>query len=223
MMNCIKIIKRWFLTVTTAFGLLLLLSVPAQATIGFADIVLDYFDSGAGPMAGPYGGTWDGISGTYPVPVTLDVVLGDDPGYPGVVANFLSLPTGSYVTVGFTDETVIDGIGNDIFILEVGPNGEQADVFVSADLVNFIFLGIAKDDVSTALDLASIGFTDAVQGIKIVGLDTLGGSPGFDVINIQVLPGSIGPPPNGVPEPSTLLLLGSGLIGLAGIRKKFKI
>ena len=30
------------------------------ATLGFADIVLDYFDSGAGPLVGPYGGTWNG-------------------------------------------------------------------------------------------------------------------------------------------------------------------
>ena len=30
------------------------------------------------------------------------------------------------------------------------------------------------------------------------------------------------PPPQGVPEPTVMLLLGSGLIGLAAIRKKIK-
>ncbi len=189
-------------------------------TFGFADVVLDYFDSGAGPIAGPYGGTWNGSTGSFPIPVSLDVVMDDDPGYPPGVADFLSLPTGSFVTLGFLDETVIDGAGDDIFISEVGPNGEQADVFVSSDSINFIFLGTAIDDVTTSLDLSSISFSDPVQAIKIVGLDNFGGSPGFDVINVEVLPGSIGPA--AIPEPSTMLLLGSGLFGLVAIRRRLK-
>ncbi len=191
-------------------------SMSAQAAlIGYADVVLDYFDSGAGPIAGPYGGTFPGA---FPTLVSLDVVLEDDP---GAVVDFLSLPTGSYITVGFTDETVIDGVGNDIFIQEVGAQGERAEVWVSANLVDFFLLGIANDSTTTAFDLATIGFTDAVQAIKIVGLDSLGGSPGFDVVNIQVLPGSIGEPPvPSVPAPSSILLLGLGLIGLSLYRKK---
>ena len=88
-------------------------AIPAHATVGYADTVLDFFDSGAGPLAGPYGGTFPG---TFPVAVSTSVVLGAD----GPVADFLSLPTGSFVTVGFTDETVIDGVGNDLFISEIG-------------------------------------------------------------------------------------------------------
>src|SRR5262245_34701271 len=144
---------RWL---ATALGVLVLLpSARGDAgEIGYADIVLDYFDSGAGPILGPYGGTYPDGPG-YPIPVSLNVVLGSDPGPTGFT-DFLSLPTGSFVTVGFTDETVVDGPGNDIFIREVGPNGERANVFVSADLSNFVLLGVAADDVTTSFDLATI-------------------------------------------------------------------
>jgi hypothetical protein len=173
--------------------------------LGYADIVYDYYDSGAGPMAGPYGGTWPS---PYPVPVTLDVVLGDDP---GPELDFLSLPTGSYVTVGFLDEVVIDGPGDDLFIQEVGVAGERAEVYISANLVDYFFLGIAADDVTTAFDLASIGFAGQVRAVQVIGLDDFGGSPGFDVVNVQGLPGSI----QVIPEPASMTLMGLGAGALA--------
>jgi hypothetical protein len=201
--------NKIFCALVGVFGLVLAQQSSA-ALIGYADVVLDYYDSGAGPMAGPYGGTYPTGPG-FPIPVSTDVVLEDEPGLTGY-PDFLSLPTGSYVTVGFTDETVIDGVGNDIFIQEAGASGERANVYVSSDLLNFFFLGVAADDVTTAFDLASIGFVGQVQAVKIVGLDNFGGSPGFDVMNVQVLPGSIGPAP--VPEPGMLSLALLGLLGV---------
>jgi len=186
----------------------------ALPVLGFADVVLDYFDSGAGPFAGPYGGL-GGIGGAFPGAVPTSVVLGTDT---AGSETFLSLPTGSYITVGYIDETEIDGVGNDIFIREIGASGERAEVYVSKDNVTFVLLGIANDSITTSFDLASIGFTDAVTAIKIVGLDSLGGSPGFDVVNIEVLPGSIGP--GKVPAPGTLALAGLALAMLGTVARR---
>lgn len=181
------------------------LAAPAHAVVGFADVVVDFFDSGTGPIAGPYGGTFPGA---FPVSVPTSVVLGDDVG-PSV--DFLSLPTGSYVTVRFVDETVFDGIGDDLFITEVGAQGERANIFVTADFLSYTLLGIAQDDITTSFDLASIGWVGNVLGVRIVGLDNFGGSPGFDVVNVRALPGAF----QGVPEPATwgLFILGFAMVG----------
>ncbi len=105
-----------------------------------------------------------------------------------------------------------------IFIQEIGAGNERADVFVSTDNVNFVFLGVANDSVTTSFDLASIGFAAPVSAIRIVGLDNGGGSPGFDVVNVQVLPGSIGP--GRLAEPGSLLLVGWALAGLGLTRRR---
>jgi hypothetical protein len=206
-------LRKFFIAATAAS---IAFASQAHASVGYADVVLDYFDSGAGPMAGPYGGTYPTGPG-FPIPVSTDVVLGHEPGPTGF-PDSLSLPTGSYVTVGFTDETVIDGAGNDIFIEEIGPSGERATVYISSDLSNFVELGIAVAGGTTGFDLASIGFLNPVRAVKIVGMDNFGGSPGFDVANIQVLPGSIGPVPE--PESAGMLLVGLGLLAAAIRRRK---
>jgi hypothetical protein len=152
---------------------------------GYADVILDYFNSGAGTFDEPYGVN---NAGAFPVLVPVEIILGSD------TLGALSLPTGSFVTVGFTDEIIIDSPGDDIFIPEVGAAGERAEVFVSSDLESFTFLGIGNGGVTSRFDLASIGFTEPVRAIKIVGLDNGGASPGFDVINVQGLPGSVASP-----------------------------
>ena len=188
------------------------LAAPAAAVVGYADFVWDYFDSGAGPFAGPYGGNLSG-----PVPrasAGLSVVLGPD----GPDPDFLSLPTGSYVTVGFNDEIVTDGAGFDIFISEVGVANEAANIFVTPDFVTYTFLGLASDATVSTFDLASIGYTGNVVGVRIVGLDSFGGSPGFDLSFVQVLPGAF----EAISEPTTwaMMLFGFGAVGLASRRRR---
>ncbi len=175
--------------------------------IGFADVVLDYYDSGAGSMAGPYGG----LGGSFPVAVPTSVVLGNTP------TTFLSLPTGSFVVVGFTDETVIDGVGNDIFIREIGNGLELADIYVRSGSGPFVLLGQANGNTVTSFDLSSISFTSPVTSLKVVGLDNGGGSPGFDLASVEVLPGSTGPM---VPEPTSLAIFAIGSVGLLTHRRR---
>ena len=59
------------------------------------------------------------------------------------------------------------------------------------------------------------GLIDA-DGISAIKISNTGG--GIEVDHLQYGQSNTNP----VPEPSTLLLLGSGLVGLAGMRRRFK-
>lgn len=192
-----------------AAGALALAAAPQSfATTIFADTVLDFFDSGAGPMAGPYGGTYPG---SYPVPVPLTYATDGDP------TTFVSLPSGSYITLGFSTGFVFDGAGLDLFVSEVGGADEHATVYVSSDFGStFTFLGFATTATVSGFDLGSIGYTGFVNAVKIEGVDTLGASPGFDLAYVEGLEGSVVPK---VPDAGTTgTLLGLALVGMAGLR-----
>jgi len=190
----------------------LAISLPARSAIIFADTVIDYFNSGANPAfpTGAYGGTFPG---TFPVVVPLSHATD------GLANTFISLPRGSFITLGFSGGFVFDGLGLDLFISEVGGSDETADVFVSSDFgTTFTLLGVATTATVSGFDLASIGFTGQVNAVKIVGLDNRGASPGFDLAFVQGLEGSV--VVNRVSEPASLALAALGIAAAAAVRRR---
>lgn len=174
-MNCIRII---LVVLTISMGI-----VPysfSQKENSYADVIVEaHFEPNNLGFKFFYGG----YPNQFPLDLPLTVVLEED-------NRFISLPKGSYLILKFTDNFIIDGEGPDIFLKEVGASGERASVYVSSDGKNFTFLGIAKDDSTTALDLGAINYKQSVQYVKIIGLDNFGGSPGFDLECVYALPRS---------------------------------
>ncbi len=163
----------------------------ADDASGFADIVVEYFDSGNGSLSCP-----EGQGGAFPPPassarcVPFSVVLGDDA---GPTSDYLSLPEGSFVTVGFVNGVIIDGPGNDVLISEVGNAAENAEIYVSSLLStnpsDFTLLGVADGATLTSFDLASIGFTGQVRSVKVLSLENGGfpTAPGFDLAHVEAV------------------------------------
>ena len=194
-------------------GILSLASVPqATASTILADTVIDFYNSGAGSMSGVYGGTFPG---SFPVPVPVSYATD------GNATTFVSLPTGSYITLGFSTGFVFDGAGLDLFVSELGGATETASVYISSDFGStFTFLGTATTATVSGFDFASIGYTGYVNAVKILGLDAYGASPGFDLAYVEGLEGSV---VSSVPDSMvTLWALGSMFIAFAVTKSRRK-
>ncbi len=158
-------------------------NILSNVKIHYADTILDSYYSGVNPDFDTfYGGDADGGPKLVPLSYAVDA---DE-------TTAISLPTDSYLTVGFSKVAIVDAANqDDLYIVEAGSGGEDADVYVSSDFNNFTYLGLAQDDVTTSFDLADIGFTTPVVAVKVVGKDNGGSWPGFDLHEVKGLAGSV--------------------------------
>lgn len=142
----------------------------------FADVIIDAFYSGANPIFNDFYGVFGSCEMFLLDP---SVCLGNND-------TLVSLPTGSYITVGFTDNIIINAPDQaDLFIEELGAAAEFAEVHVSSDFgVNFTPLAIINGGITNAIDLELVDFDDPVNAVKIIGLDNGGCTPGFDVVRV---------------------------------------
>ncbi len=170
-------------------------SVYVSTGIEYSDGVIDSFYSNTNPdFTGLYGGECDAFLTNRRLLAPTNVNGNTD--------TFVALPIGSYITVSFTDNVIINAPGqDDIFIKECEGTNEYANVYVSANGVDFSFIGTAigtnSSNVTTTFDLETINFQEPVTAIKVVGLDLGGASPGFDLLSVSGIAGAVignGPP-----------------------------
>jgi hypothetical protein len=188
---------RLFLRNNLSLGATLPIRVAAGASDPWAGFVSAYAERLIGFVAGNqsrYPEPFGHIDGPFrPAPVDPAIVLGDPGPGPFTTANrqleFLTLPRGSAVTVGFSDHLLVDGPGPDFFVRGLDATesaGEIAEVLVSTDGESFVLVDQIRAGGRQPLDIASLGLPAPVSAIRIVGTDLKGSYPGFELVSVEL-------------------------------------
>ena len=191
-----------------------------QGAFSFADAVVDY-----SPGI---------VSGTQPSdPHRGDFNALGVPDYTGVnscasqgTCSFVSLGDGGSITLQFVDNK-LTGSGTtslDLWIFEVGPDIEDTYVDISKDGTTWSSVGkVTGSTAGIDIDAFGFGILDIFEFVRLTDDTLLDGQTGITVgADIDAV-GAITTVLTPIPEPSTFLLLGGGLVGLAfAVRKRRK-
>ena len=127
-----------------------------------------------------YGGsTTDNGSTHYSIDLN-DVTFG-----PNNKNKFVSLPKDSYITYGF-NKAILCPDNSLIVIRTTGIVDERGDIYVETAGGDQIFVDTVYE-TSTNHSVKIKGISEPITGIKVVGRDLDGASPGFDIASIALL------------------------------------
>ena len=164
-----------------------------------------------------------GQYGLYGGSTLEDCVTGDD-----VNSHAWAQQEPAYLGLEFTDNVLVNDDGYDLALFETGHNLDEFGVRlegqgpgnwqwytpidtgydneggfdINVALIDLDAFGLADDSELHRIEIKMFHYKDSIAQIPMLSI--------------------VGASPSEVPAPATILLLGTGLVGLVGFRKKFK-
>lgn len=155
-----------------------------------------------------------------------NAVLGQ-PDYSGANNTAVSLGDLGSLVVQFTDNslTTSGDSSADLFIFEIGGAVEYFNVQISTNLIDWIDLGNVLGQ-PTAIDIdavAGVVLWEQYSYVKLTDvLPNQSDSP-YGEADIDAVAAISSAPPAPMPEPTSLAIMGFGLVGLLGMTKRKKV